>query len=272
MHLEKDAPAGAGDALDGPARQATPSARRRRAVVALAAACVAAALLVGGCAPSGGGDAGSAAGQSGGNAEEGIASKSPADIVKAAQDALQAATSVRFKMDAVVDGEKMKADIKFDNKDTAGWMEVDGLRMDLILVDGTTYFRSPDLLREMADPQAADVIGNRWILMSEEMAGDMKEFTDEFTLAGFAKMFKELEPPGLVSKTVETVDGQSVVRLKGLDGYVDVMATGEPYPVRLEGSASADASNNGSMTFSDYGEDFGIKKPANPLDLAKIQG
>jgi hypothetical protein len=247
----------------------------RATKAALAAAFLSAALLMAGCGQIGsrsGADPGTAGGGPAApeaQAGNGIVEKSPEEIIAAAESALRSAESVRVKFDMDDAAGTMKGDLKLsESGDVSGWLEEEGLRINVILADGVVYFRSRELW-EREIPEAAEFIGNRWVKVPPSDVEDMSAITKDLTIKGLAKkLFEELEPPTFVSKREETVGGQRVVRLKGGDGFLDVMATGEPYPVRLEGTA-VDESEDGFVRFSDYGVDFKIKAPANPIDPSK---
>jgi hypothetical protein len=249
----------------------------RTTKAALAAAFLSAALLIGGCGQGGSqsgtdpGTAGRASPAPEGKAGNGISEKSPDEIITAAGSAFRSAESVRVKLDLNDAGKLRKGDLKLTQSgDMSGWMEEDGLRMDLIVTDGTVYIRSRDLWEQEA-PEAVELFGNRWVKVPVTDAKEMAPFTEDLTIKGLAKLFDDLDPPTFVRKSEETVAGQPVVRLKGSGGLVDVMATGEPYPLRLEGKAVGE-NEESTIRFSNYGENFKIKAPANPLDPSELGG
>jgi hypothetical protein len=243
----------------------------RTTKAALAAAFLSAALLIAGCGQIGsrsGTDPGTAGGGPAApeaEAGNGIAKKSPEEILAAAASAFRSAKSVRLKMDGKDEGETIKADMKLTQSgDASGWIELDGLRMNIILADGGVFLRGRELWEREA-PEAAEFIGNRWVKVPPSDVKDMLPVTKDFTIKGFAKIFEEVDALGSISKREETVGGRPVVRLKDGDGFLDVMATGEPYPVRFDW-ITTDGSDGGSASFSDYGVDFKIKAPANPIE------
>jgi hypothetical protein len=250
----------------------------RTTKAALGAAFLSAALLIAGCGQSGsqsGTDPATAGGASPapeGEAGNGISEKSPKEIFEAAEAALLAVESVRVKMDVTDAGNVIKGDLKLTkDNDMSGWMEQEGVRMNLIVKDGTVYLRSRELWAQES-AEAAELFGNRWVMMDPSTVKDMGTLTDVLSIKALTKsIFDELNKPAFLSKSEETVGGQQVVRLKAVDGFIEVMATGEPYPVRLDGKTIG-KDEGGSIRFSDFGKDFKIKAPANPLDPTKLGG
>jgi hypothetical protein len=51
-------------------------------------------------------------------------------------------------------------------------------------------------------------------------------------------------------------------------GTLYVATTGEPFPLKLEGSKS----NEGSVTFDRWNEPVELKPPPNPVDFSKLTG
>jgi hypothetical protein len=234
---------------------------------------LAAALLVAGCGqnPAQPEAASGSSVPPAAEAGNGISDKSIEEIFTAAEAALRSADSVRVRMDMKDAGQVLRGDLELAaNGDISGWIELDGVRVNTIVVDGEVYVRSREAMQRELGADAARAYGDRWIKQTKAQAREAASYTSQVTVEGFADLFGKLDASAFTRKGVETVDGQLVVRLKGVDSILDVMATGEPYPVRVKGT-----DKNGeavSMELSDYGKDFKIKAPADPIDLNKLPG
>lgn len=235
---------------------------------------LAAALLVAGCGqnPAQPEAASGSSVPPAAEAGNGISDKSIEEIITAAEAALRSADSVQVSMDMKDAGQVLRGDLKLAaNGDVAGWIEQDGVRVNVIVIDGEMYARSREAIERELGADAARAYGDRWIKQTKAQARKTASYTSQLTVERFADLFGKLDASLFSRKGVETVDGQPVVRLKGDDSSIlDVMATGEPYPVRVKGTDT-----NGepaSMEFSNYGKDFKIKAPANPIDPDQLQG
>jgi hypothetical protein len=156
----------------------------------------------------------------------------------------------------------MTLDVKVQGQNTAaGHLEVSGISFDFIEVGGKLYLRGRSLFAKYA-PQAADVIGDRWVNTNpdnpnfQDAISGIGNFTDPSGLADSLG-----SSSGAVTKAGNvTVNGQNAVVLKNSDGTLDVADSSPAYPLRL------DAGSHGSMTLSGFGSDFKITAPSDAID------
>ncbi|HEU5157224.1 MAG TPA: hypothetical protein VFU43_09515 [Streptosporangiaceae bacterium] len=217
--------------------------------------------------PDASGSAPSTQPASGGN---GIADKSANEILAAAQQALKSAQSVHLKGALTDKGETIKLNLWVTRTQAKGSITAPQggktYTIDVIKARGRFYMHAPAMFRAVGGAAAAQVIGNRWVLVPK---GD-KDFKDFETLVHIPSMAKEmLTPDGAVAKGKQTViDGKPVIGLDAGDGTLYVATSGRPYPVKLVPLKPATPGEE--LAFLDYDQPVKVKPPARPLDLSKL--
>ncbi len=245
----------------------------RRTTYGLGAAAMTAALLLAGCG-AGGAPERDTAGTSPATkttrvAVNGILAKPAKEIVSAAAAAFRSARSVRVNLTADDANGSTRMDLKLTRKkEAAGWIENEGVRIDIIAVaGGTVYMKSRKLWEQVGGAEAAKLIGDRWVRMPLGKAGELTPFIEDLTIRGLAdNIFSPKDTPMFVRKSGATMGGRPAVRLQALDGSYYVAATGKPYPLLLDSKGKND------VGFSQYDQDFAIKAPPDALDFDKLQG
>jgi hypothetical protein len=207
-------------------------------------------LLAAGC---GGGGSGPAT-----NGEE---KKPTRQIGNDAAAALKAARSVHIVGTSTDSGKKTSLNLKFQGADTAGTVTQDGHTVEIIKVGAMSFLKADRgyYQAQGVPPQAAVLTADRWVKVP---ASSGSAFGD-ITLASFADQLASGPGDG-GAVTQSMLNGQKVVLVKASNGTAGYVAnTGAPVPLRLE-KAGADS---GRFDFSEYGANFGIKAPAEPLEL-----
>lgn len=201
--------------------------------------------------------------------DNGISEKPTEEIIVASDAALRSARSVRIRLAGTDGGSKVRMDFKITRqRDVAGWFEQDGLRIDVILVDGQPYMRSRQLWEKEADAATARLIGDRWVKPPKGEAEKWLPAT-AFSIKGFADMiFNRKDMPTFLAKSKTTLGNQSVIRLQAPDGSFYIAATSKPYPLRLDPEGEV----GDNIVLSNYDQDFNIKVPADALDFSAVKG
>ncbi|HEX6468298.1 MAG TPA: hypothetical protein VF069_04325 [Streptosporangiaceae bacterium] len=200
----------------------------------------------------------------------GIAGKSSSEILAAAEQALKNARSVHLKGTLSDKGETIKLNLWMTRTVAKG--SITGpeggktFTVEVIKTGGRFYMHAPAMFRALGGAAAAEVIGNRWVLVPK---GD-KDFKDFESLVNIRSMAKEmLTPDGQVTKGKQTViDGKPVIGLEASDGTLYIATTGQPYPVKLV--PLKPESPGEQLAFLDYNAPVIVHRPADPLDLSKI--
>ena len=222
--------------------------RTTKALAAVALA-ITAVLTVSGCGGSGTGTSTEAT-------SNGVADKSADEILKAAQEAAKAETSVHMVGTVSQDSGDMKIDMQVEKGGKAvGTIVMAGATLDIIATGTKVYVKGDKAFWDsQAGEGAYELIGDKWVAStSEKDLASFKDFTD-FTTA----ISQMLNPSGTISKTEpSTVDGQAVIGLKDGDkGTLWIATTGDPLPVSIDGGSE------GGVTFSDWSKPVTITEPA----------
>lgn len=183
---------------------------------------------------------------------------------------LSAAKSYSVKGE-IKEDQTLGLDFKIAGDDLTGSVTVDGAKADLLRITGQAYLRGDEKFWTAAagaksGPTIANLLGNRWAKPSTKD----ESFQEFFQITDPAQLLK---PDGPVKKNgTKTINGVEAVDLvdSGSDaGHLYVAATGEPYPLALEGPPG-----KGQVTFGDFGATFDIKAPApaDVIDVDKLKG
>ncbi|WP_203713580.1 hypothetical protein [Asanoa siamensis] len=235
---------------------------------------VAAALLAGcGAKDDGGATPAAAATSASPTAAAGIADKPADEILADSRAAIKEAKSYRLKGSLVEEGETITMDLKLNGNEVMGKVSVgkDQGTVEILAVDGLQFIR-PDAkfwtvnAGGEAGKTLVQMMGKKWAKIS---AKD-QDLSDLFALANLDEL---LDAGGTVTKgETKQVNGVEAIAL--LDGgstkdKLWIATTGEPYPVLLESETEG-----GSLAFSDFGKDQGIKAPAakDVVDFDKLTG
>jgi hypothetical protein len=189
------------------------------------------------------------------------------EVAELAAGALEEAGSVRLAGSMTQDGEETEIDMQLQGDDAAGTITVEGTEIELISVDGDVYLKATEeLLASFGAPaeQTADFEG-RWIMMPGEDAADF----EDFTLDSFIEQLRDPDDEVKDETSSEELDGDSVVVVEQEDGSTLTVADDDPpYPLELSGSEDEE----GTVTFSDHGEEFDISAPDDVISEEELQG
>lgn len=199
----------------------------------------------------------------------GIAEKTPTEIVAATKVAADAATSAHVAGSIVSNGSPITLDMELlAGKGGRGRLSENGLSFELIQVEGTVYIKgSAAFYKHIGGASAAQLLQGKW-LKAPAKSGDfasLGQLTDlrqlvDTTLANHGK---------LVKGGTTTVNGQKVVGItdSSKGGTLYVAATGEPFPVEI----TKDGSGGGKIAFDRWNKPVTLVAPANAIDVSKLQ-
>lgn len=142
--------------------------------------------------------------------------------------------------------------------DCEGTMGLGGVSLDVISVDGTIYLRGQEFFAQNAGPEAAALIGDRWVSDDPENTDGLCEF-DDLDVQGVPEGFA-VEAKGEVTE----IAGTEVIQLDVTDnenGSYQVWASvADHHVVRIEGEEV------GTLTFTE------INEPVEPTapDAAEV--
>lgn len=199
----------------------------------------------------------------------GIADKSPADILAATKVASDAATTVHVSGSIVSDGSPITLDMNLlAGKGGRGQLSESGLAFELIQVGKTVYIKgSPAFYKHIGGTAAAQLLDGKWLkapasdsdFASLSQLTDLRQLVDQ-TLASHGSLTKA---------GTSTIAGQKVVGItdKTKGGTLYIAATGQPYPVEITKAGSG----GGKITFDRWNKTVTLSAPANAIDVAQLQ-
>jgi hypothetical protein len=233
-----------------------------RGLTAAAALILLIALLTG----CGGGSSSSSSSSS----DNGVADKSPADILAATKVAADAAKTVHVSGSIVSDGSPITLDMNLlAGKGGRGQLSESGLAFELIQVGKTVYIKgSPAFYKKIGGTAAAQLLQGKW-LKAPASNSDFASLSQLTDLRQLVDQTLENHGSSLTKTGTSTVNGQKVVGIadKSKGGTLYIAATGQPYPVQIVKTGSS----GGKITFDRWNSSVTLAAPANAIDVAQLQ-
>jgi hypothetical protein len=226
--------------------------------VALPACLVAAVVLLAGCG-------------GGGSSSNGIAAKTPNQILAAAEAAAIKAQGVHVAGRIAQNGTPLTLNIHLvAGKGGKGHMSENGTGFDIIRIGDKAYVRGSNAFyTRFAGAKSAKLLEGKWLVSSANSG----KFAPLTPLTDQVKFFKgSLSAHGKLTKgAATTVNGQKVIGLtdgRG-GGTLYVATTGQPYPIQL---VSPGNGAEGKITFDQWGTTVTIAAPKSAIDISKLTG
>ncbi|CAL9292435.1 hypothetical protein [Streptomyces sp. R02] len=197
----------------------------------------------------------------------------PADQIRSkAQKAAASVGTVRLHGSVQAGGRSYTLDMRLKRQGGIGSVSTEGQTFRLLRVGQELYLRADAAFWGQSgdgesDSKAADKLASKYVKVPKGDPSYTKfiGFTDKnVLLSGLLTLHGELSTDGHHEQ-----DGVRTVRVTGDDGAggtLDVSLEGTPYPLRLVRAGEA-----GTLTFSSWGADFPLQKPAkdDTLDYGK---
>ncbi|MGP0101802.1 MAG: hypothetical protein ACLPUT_09320 [Solirubrobacteraceae bacterium] len=199
----------------------------------------------------------------------GVASRTPAQIVAAAKAAAAGAATVHVAGSIVGEGQPISLNMELvAGKGGRGRIALAGLAIQLIDVDRSLYINgSASFYSRFAGPAAARRLQGKWLkgpaergpLRSLASLTDLGELIDS-TLAGHGT---------LTRGAATTIGGRAAVGVTdpARGGTLYVATTGAPYPLEIV-KAGADG---GRIVFDRWNKPVTLAAPANPINIKQLQ-
>jgi len=195
--------------------------------------------------------------------------KSAEDIAEASKDAMGDLKAVKVSGSITADGQAIDLDIQTNSDGKCvGSIGVDGASAELLGADGQTWFKpSQEFWEKSAGDAAAqiiEIVGDKWVVVPEGEDGfgqfcDLDELLDEML-----KDDDEDDKATFKKGDTEEVDGEDAIAIDQEDpedgtstGYV--LVDDPHYLVKIE---KTDGEDSGSVSFSEFDEDFDAEAPA----------
>jgi hypothetical protein len=199
----------------------------------------------------------------------GIASKSPVEIVAAAQKAADGASSVHVSGSIVNGTTPIALDMQLvTGKGGRGRLSENGLSFELIEVGGYVYINgSQAFYSHVAGAAAAQLLQGKWLKAPAGNAsfaslGSLTNLHDllDSTLASHGSLTKS---------ATATIEGQQAVGVNDATkgGTLYVASTGTAYPLQIVKHGSS----GGKVTFNNWNAPVTLKAPANAVDITQLE-
>jgi hypothetical protein len=199
----------------------------------------------------------------------GVASKSPSEILSASKAAAGSASTVHVAGTLASGGTPITLDMDIAaGKGGRGRLSENGLSFELIVVDNTVYIKgSPAFYKHFGGGSAAQLFEGKWL--KAPVTGT--ELASLASLTNLNKLLDQaLSSTGALSKGASSKIGeQAVIELtdSAKNGALFVATTGKPYPIQI----SKHGSESGQVTFSNWDEPVTLEAPSNAIDLSQLE-
>jgi hypothetical protein len=193
--------------------------------------------------------------------------KSGQEVAEAAADALEEAGAVHVAGTVAQDGEEGEIDLQLQGADAVGTLTFGGSEIEFLNVGGTAYMKAPPGFWGsfgLPEEVAAQFEG-QWVTVPAEAASEF----EQFSLDGFVEELRNPSSEVKEDVTEDEVDGDPVVIVEQDDGSTLTVANDDPaYPLEIKNKGDEE----GSLTFSRFGEEEEIEAPSDALDLTEVMG
>jgi hypothetical protein len=206
----------------------------------------------------------------GGSSDNGVASKSPVAIVRAAGAAMDGVKSVHVSGSIVSGGSPITLDLDLvSGKGGRGNMSEGGLSFQLVANGKVVYINgSPAFWRHFGGAAVVALFKGKWL----KAPASTGAFASLASLTNLHQLFsKQLSSHGKLTKgATTTVNGQKVVAVNDATkkGTLYVATTGKPYPVEI----LVTGAQAGHIVFDRFNESVSLTAPANSIDVSQLQG
>jgi hypothetical protein len=203
------------------------------------------------------------------SSSSGLASKSAAQIVTAAQTAADSARTVHVTGSIVNAGAPIDLDMELVNGTGGrGRLSENGLSFELVELGGYVYIKgSQAFYSHVAGTAAAQLLDGKW-LKAPANSGTFSSLT---SLTNLRKLLDStLTSHGTLTKgATSTVEGQQAIAIKDSTrgGTLYVATSGTPYPLQIAKSGSG----GGKIAFNRWNAPVKLKAPRNAVDLSQLQ-
>ena len=195
----------------------------------------------------------------------GLASETPAQIMRAAQTAVKSVSGYEMSGTGNFGNGVTSIDFKVHGADIAGTAVMNGSTLDMDQVGGNFYFKAPAAFwtAEGAPSAVSSELAGVWVEIpaGSSSSSDFTSFSSLADVSSLLQTTDTLAPGG-----TGTIDGQSVVFVKDTTnpGSIAIATSGPAYPVRATVTGS---SESGSITFSNWNGVPALSPPPNPLTI-----
>jgi hypothetical protein len=199
----------------------------------------------------------------------GVAGKTPAEILASAKAAADGASSAHVQGSLSSGGSTITLDLDLlASRGGRGELAENGLSFELIDVGGFVYIKgSPAFYAHIAGPATAQLFVGKW-LKAPATSGNFASLASLTNLRSLIST--ALAGHGTLARgKTATVLGQQVIALEDTTkgGTLYVSTKGKAYPIEVVKGGST----GGEISFSDWNERVALTAPSSSVDLTQLQ-
>jgi len=196
----------------------------------------------------------------------GVASKTPVQILAAARSAAVGAASVHVAGSIVSEGKPISLDMELvGSSGGKGRLTLGGLGIELIDVDRSVYVKgSPSFYTRFAGPAAARLLRGKWLKGSAKQ-GPLAPFAQLADLGNLIDI--TLDDHGTLSRgPATTIDGQKAIGVSDAahDGTLYASTVGAPYPLEIAKPGA------GRIVFDRWNKPVTLAVPTNAINIKQL--
>jgi hypothetical protein len=192
-----------------------------------------------------------------------------ADIVRAAENALRTARSVRLTGDVEEQGARVSLDMRIDRQAGArGTIKRGPTRAELIRIGDRLWLRGRSFWAESVGNDVAGRIGDRWVLVPPSVTNDPNGSIDGLTsIDGVVDQVLRAGADDATKGGETRIRGVPVITLENVGGGSMWVATeGPAFPLRMGGGTQR-------VDFAEYNKPVKVTEPENAIvDLSTVLG
>jgi hypothetical protein len=200
----------------------------------------------------------------------GVAAKSPSDILSSATNAIQGAKSVHVSGALSDGGQSIKLDLNIlSGQGAKGSMSQNGLSFQLIASGKYVYINgSPAFWKKFGGAAAATLFQGKWL----KAPANSSSFSSLSSLTNLHSLAQALlTGHGALSKgSTTTINGHQVIAVtdSSKSSKLYVATTGKPYPIEIAKTGSSAQ----HVDFDNYDAPVSLTPPAKSIDISQLQG
>jgi hypothetical protein len=211
-----------------------------------------------------------ACGGSSGSSDNGVASKSPQDIVSAATKAINGVQAVHVSGSMVSGSAPITLDLNLvSGKGAKGQMSQNGKSFQLMSDGQWVYINAgPAFWRQIGGTAAAQLLQGKW-LKAPANSGNFASLAQLTDVHKLLSTLVDNHGAQLTKGSATTVHGQKVIAVRDTTnhGTLYVATTGKAYPVQVSKSGTG----GGSITFDRFNESVSLTPPSNAIDVSSLK-
>ena len=209
----------------------------------------------------------------GGSSDNGVAAKTPAEILAASKTAATKATAVHITSAGAIKKSTFASNLYLATNGGEGHVKLLGLSFDVVRTGDTIYVKgNPIFNAQLGAATGLRIPPNTWLKGSTQN-GPLTQLAQSIelrsTVAGYLTVLNPATSP--LSKGANTkIHGQPTVEVKRVaklyTGAYYIATTGQPYPLQI----LRHGRETGQTTFTDWNQPHTITPPTNTVDISQL--